>query len=107
MQVRTSSIKHKGVTTTSCSTAVLLLCLSGAHNDDVIIVLQCLDAMLTRRRKQVTLQRVMAFIKRLNVLSLHTLPNASVGVLSTNRALLHVSVFPGAAAVFTFSTMLT
>lgn len=48
--------------------------------------------MLTRRRKQVTLQRVMAFLKRLSVLSLHTLPNASVALLSTTRALLHVSV---------------
>ncbi|TNN04234.1 nucleolar complex protein 3 homolog [Takifugu flavidus] len=68
---------------------MLLQLHAGAPNDDVIIVLQCLDAMLTRRRKQVTLQRVMAFIKRLSVLSLHTLPNASVALLSTTRALLH------------------
>lgn len=64
--------------------------LPGAPNDDVIIVLQCLDAMLTRRKKQVTLQRVMAFIKRLSMLSVHTLPNASVGLLSTTRDVLHV-----------------
>uniref|UniRef100_A0A673BPK9 Nucleolar complex protein 3 homolog n=1 Tax=Sphaeramia orbicularis TaxID=375764 RepID=A0A673BPK9_9TELE len=60
-----------------------------APNDDISIVLRCLDAMLTRRRKQVTLQRAMAFMKRLSVLSLHTLPNASVGLLAANRAALH------------------
>uniref|UniRef100_A0A673BQ43 Nucleolar complex protein 3 homolog n=1 Tax=Sphaeramia orbicularis TaxID=375764 RepID=A0A673BQ43_9TELE len=62
---------------------------AGAPNDDISIVLRCLDAMLTRRRKQVTLQRAMAFMKRLSVLSLHTLPNASVGLLAANRAALH------------------
>uniref|UniRef100_A0A7N6C025 Nucleolar complex protein 3 homolog n=1 Tax=Anabas testudineus TaxID=64144 RepID=A0A7N6C025_ANATE len=59
---------------------------AGAPNDDIIIVLRCLDAMLTRRRKQVTLQRAMAFVKRLSTLSLHVLPNASVGILAANRA---------------------
>lgn len=69
------------------------LFLLGAPNDDIIIVLQCLDAMLTRRKKQVTLQRAMAFIKRLSMLSLHVLPNASVGLLAASRAAVHVSVF--------------
>uniref|UniRef100_A0A8D0CY66 Nucleolar complex protein 3 homolog n=1 Tax=Sander lucioperca TaxID=283035 RepID=A0A8D0CY66_SANLU len=59
---------------------------AGAPNDDIIIVLRCLDAMLTRRRKQVTLQRAMAFVKRLSTLSLHVLPNASVGLLAASRA---------------------
>ncbi|XP_049915235.1 nucleolar complex protein 3 homolog [Epinephelus moara] len=62
---------------------------AGAPNDDVIILLRCLDAMLTRRRKQVTLQRAMAFIKRLSMLSLHVLPNASVGILAASRAAVH------------------
>ncbi|XP_061731834.1 nucleolar complex protein 3 homolog isoform X4 [Nerophis ophidion] len=62
---------------------------AGAHSDDIIIVLRCLDTMLIRRRKQVTLQRAMAFIKRLSMLSLHVLPNASVGILAANRAALH------------------
>lgn len=64
---------------------------SGGPNDDIIIVLRCLDAMLTRRRKQVSLQRAMAFVKRLGVLSLHVLPNASVGLLAAGRATVHVS----------------
>ncbi|XP_054455146.1 nucleolar complex protein 3 homolog [Anoplopoma fimbria] len=62
---------------------------AGAPNDDIIIVLRCLDAMLTRRRKQVSLQRAMAFVKRLSVLSLHVLPNASVGLLAASRATVH------------------
>uniref|UniRef100_A0A8C9Y612 Nucleolar complex protein 3 homolog n=1 Tax=Sander lucioperca TaxID=283035 RepID=A0A8C9Y612_SANLU len=62
---------------------------AGAPNDDIIIVLRCLDAMLTRRRKQVTLQRAMAFVKRLSTLSLHVLPNASVGLLAASRATVH------------------
>ncbi|XP_028264506.1 nucleolar complex protein 3 homolog [Parambassis ranga] len=62
---------------------------AGAPNDDIIIVLRCLDAMLTRRRKQVTLQRAMAFVKRLSMLSLHVMPNASVGILAANRATMH------------------
>uniref|UniRef100_A0A672FLZ2 Nucleolar complex protein 3 homolog n=1 Tax=Salarias fasciatus TaxID=181472 RepID=A0A672FLZ2_SALFA len=57
---------------------------AGASNDDVIIVLRCLDTMLTRRKKQVTLQRAMAFVKRLSTLSLHLLPDASVGILALN-----------------------
>ncbi|KAM8889197.1 nucleolar complex protein 3 homolog [Synchiropus picturatus] len=61
---------------------------AGASNDDIIIVLHCLDAMVIRRKKQVTLQRVMSFIKRLSVLSLHVLPNASVGLLAASRAAL-------------------
>uniref|UniRef100_A0A3P8UJ36 Nucleolar complex protein 3 homolog n=1 Tax=Cynoglossus semilaevis TaxID=244447 RepID=A0A3P8UJ36_CYNSE len=60
-----------------------------AGHDDISILLRCLDSMLTRRRKQVSLQRAMAFIKRLSMLSLHTLPNASVGLLSANRAAMH------------------
>uniref|UniRef100_A0A3B5MRX5 Nucleolar complex protein 3 homolog n=1 Tax=Xiphophorus couchianus TaxID=32473 RepID=A0A3B5MRX5_9TELE len=71
---------------------ILLRLHAGAPNDDIIIVLRCLDAMLTRRRKQVTLQRAMAFFKRLSVLSLHVLPNASIGILAANRATMHVSL---------------
>uniref|UniRef100_A0A8C8S0S6 Nucleolar complex protein 3 homolog n=1 Tax=Pelusios castaneus TaxID=367368 RepID=A0A8C8S0S6_9SAUR len=61
---------------------------AGATNDDVMIVLQCLDVMLTKRRKQVSQQRALAFIKRLSTLALHVLPNSSVGILATNRILM-------------------
>ncbi|KAM4524743.1 nucleolar complex protein 3 homolog [Odontesthes bonariensis] len=62
---------------------------AGGTDGDIGIVLRCLDAMLTRRRKQVSLQRAMAFVKRLSMLSLHVLPGASVGILASNRATMH------------------
>ncbi|XP_072481792.1 nucleolar complex protein 3 homolog isoform X2 [Notamacropus eugenii] len=62
---------------------------AGATNEDVEIVLQCLDVMLTKRRKQVSQQRALAFIKRLCTLALHVLPNSSIGILATNRVLMH------------------
>lgn len=68
---------------------LLLRLHAGASSDDTVIVLRCLDAMLTRRRKQVTLQRAMAFVKRLSTISLHMMPNASVGILAANRATMH------------------
>lgn len=48
--------------------------------------------MLIRRKKQVTLQRALAFMRRLSMLSMHVLPNASVGLLAACRANMHVSV---------------
>ncbi|XP_059585953.1 nucleolar complex protein 3 homolog [Alligator mississippiensis] len=61
---------------------------AGATNDDMIIVLQCLDVMLAKRRKQVSQQRALAFIKRLSTLALHVLPDSSVGILASNRVLM-------------------
>uniref|UniRef100_A0A9L0RS63 Nucleolar complex protein 3 homolog n=1 Tax=Equus caballus TaxID=9796 RepID=A0A9L0RS63_HORSE len=62
---------------------------AGATNEGVEIVLQCLDIMLTKRRKQVSQQRALAFIKRLCTLALHVLPNSSIGILAINRILMH------------------
>ncbi|XP_054839841.1 nucleolar complex protein 3 homolog isoform X2 [Eublepharis macularius] len=67
---------------------------AGTTNEDVAIVLQCLDMMLTKRRKQVSQQRALAFIKRLSTLALHVLPNSSISLLATNRTLMHT--FPKA-----------
>ncbi|XP_026526555.1 nucleolar complex protein 3 homolog [Notechis scutatus] len=63
---------------------------AGATNEDAAIVLQCLDIMLAKRRKQVTQQRVLAFIKRLTTMALQVLPNSSIGILATNRTLMHI-----------------
>ncbi|XP_028307293.1 nucleolar complex protein 3 homolog isoform X2 [Gouania willdenowi] len=60
---------------------------AGAANDDISIVLRCVDGMLTRRRKHVTQQRVSAYVKRLSTLSLHLLHNATIGVLCALRTL--------------------
>ncbi|XP_030058902.1 nucleolar complex protein 3 homolog isoform X1 [Microcaecilia unicolor] len=61
---------------------------AGATNDDIAIVLECLDLMLMKRRKQVSQQRALAFLKRLSTLALHVLPDSSVGILSTIRSLM-------------------
>ncbi|KAG9485036.1 nucleolar complex protein 3 homolog [Eleutherodactylus coqui] len=61
---------------------------AGSTNDDTAIALQCLELMLTKRRKQVSPQRALAFIKRLSIVALHVLPNSCIGILSTNRGLL-------------------
>ncbi|KAL8187120.1 UNVERIFIED_CONTAM: Nucleolar complex protein 3 [Gekko kuhli] len=65
---------------------------AGATNDDVAIVLQCLDVMFMRRRKQVSQQRALAFLKRLSTLALHVLPNSTISILATNRTLMHTDL---------------
>uniref|UniRef100_A0A671KL04 Nucleolar complex protein 3 homolog n=1 Tax=Sinocyclocheilus anshuiensis TaxID=1608454 RepID=A0A671KL04_9TELE len=67
----------------------LLTLHAGGTNEETAIVLQCLDVMLTKRRKQVTLQRAQGFLKRLSALGLHLLPDSCVGILAANRALMH------------------
>uniref|UniRef100_A0A4W4GQ13 Nucleolar complex protein 3 homolog n=1 Tax=Electrophorus electricus TaxID=8005 RepID=A0A4W4GQ13_ELEEL len=67
----------------------LLTLHAGAANEDTAIALQCLDVMLTKRRKQITLHRALAFLKRLSMLSLHVMPDSCVGILATNRMLVH------------------
>lgn len=62
---------------------------AGNTNEEVLIMLQCLDVMLTKRRKQVSLQRAFAYIKRLTTLALNVLPNSAIGILATNRVLMN------------------
>lgn len=61
---------------------------SGADNDDVPILLTCLDLMFTKRRKQVTVRRIMAFIKRLCSLCLQIPHDGVVAILMIVRSLL-------------------
>ncbi|XP_078269016.1 nucleolar complex protein 3 homolog [Rhinoraja longicauda] len=62
---------------------------AGNTNEEVLIMLQCVDVMLTKRRKQVSLQRAFAYIKRLTSLALNVLPNSAIGILATNRVLMN------------------
>ncbi|XP_069756673.1 nucleolar complex protein 3 homolog [Narcine bancroftii] len=62
---------------------------AGNTNEEVLIMLQCLEVMLTKRRKQVSLQRAIAYIKRLTTLALNVLPNSAIGILATNRVLMN------------------
>uniref|UniRef100_A0A8C5N5A9 Nucleolar complex protein 3 homolog n=1 Tax=Leptobrachium leishanense TaxID=445787 RepID=A0A8C5N5A9_9ANUR len=61
---------------------------AGVSNDDTLIALQCLEVMFTKRRKQVSHQRALSFLKRLSALALHVLPDSSIGILATNRAIM-------------------
>ncbi|XP_053307256.1 nucleolar complex protein 3 homolog [Spea bombifrons] len=61
---------------------------AGVTNDDTLIALQCMEVMLTKRRKQVSQQRALAFLKRLSTLALHVLPNSCIGILATNRGVM-------------------
>ncbi|XP_066521022.1 nucleolar complex protein 3 homolog [Hoplias malabaricus] len=67
----------------------LLILHAGSVNADTLIVLKCLDVMLTKRRKQVTLHRALAFVKRLSLLSMHVMPDSCVGILAANRTVMH------------------
>uniref|UniRef100_A0AAR2JW79 Nucleolar complex protein 3 homolog n=1 Tax=Pygocentrus nattereri TaxID=42514 RepID=A0AAR2JW79_PYGNA len=67
----------------------LLTLHAGASNEDTAIMLQCLDIMLTKRRKQITLHRALAFVKRLSTLALHVMPDSCIGILAAIRTLVH------------------
>ncbi|KAK3559945.1 hypothetical protein QTP86_029548, partial [Hemibagrus guttatus] len=67
----------------------LLTLHAGTSNKDTSIMLQCVDVMLSKRRKQVSLQRALAFLKRLDTLALHVMPDSCVGILASNRAIMH------------------
>ncbi|XP_057682251.1 nucleolar complex protein 3 homolog [Corythoichthys intestinalis] len=62
---------------------------AGTPDEDVVIALRCVDAMLIRRRKRVSARRAAAFLKRLASLGLHVGPAAAVGTLAAARAVLH------------------
>ncbi|KAJ8025806.1 Nucleolar complex protein 3-like [Holothuria leucospilota] len=61
---------------------------AGKSSKDAAIILECMDAMVFKRHKQITTQRVLAYIKRMGTLSLQSLPNACLAFLCTMRAML-------------------
>ncbi|CAH1253716.1 NOC3L [Branchiostoma lanceolatum] len=65
---------------------------AGQDTDDTTNALECIDIMLNKRRKQVSMQRAFAFLKRLCTLSLQLLPNSTLGALAASREFL--KVFP-------------
>ncbi|XP_038070833.1 nucleolar complex protein 3 homolog [Patiria miniata] len=52
---------------------------AGDSSADARLILDCIDAMITKRHKQVTFQRVLAFLKRLATLALQMMPNGILG----------------------------
>ncbi|XP_071089504.1 nucleolar complex protein 3 homolog [Haliotis cracherodii] len=61
---------------------------AGRSSDDVPIILDCLDLMISRRRKQVSQQRILSYMKRLSTLTLQQMPHSVLGLLSTIRGLI-------------------
>ncbi|KAM7444886.1 Nucleolar complex protein 3 [Porites harrisoni] len=60
----------------------------GFSNEDVPVVLQCLEEMLKKRRKQVPIQRVAGFVKRLCTVSLQSQTNGTLAFLSYVKSFL-------------------
>ncbi|OWF43118.1 nucleolar complex protein 3 homolog [Mizuhopecten yessoensis] len=58
---------------------------AGCSSEDIPIILNCLDAMVTRRKRQISQQRVLAFIKRLITLALMQSHEGSLPLLLAVR----------------------
>ena len=57
---------------------------------DVRLAVECLDCMM-RKRRQVSIQRVLGFVKRLSTLSSQLLPGACLAVMATIKRFIQVS----------------
>ncbi|XP_057370340.1 nucleolar complex protein 3 homolog [Daphnia carinata] len=67
---------------------VLFSLTAGPSNSDMPIALDCLENMLIKRRKKVSIHRVLAFTKRVATLALQVQHNSSIGLLSLVRILM-------------------
>uniref|UniRef100_A0A1B6C2B6 Nucleolar complex protein 3 homolog n=1 Tax=Clastoptera arizonana TaxID=38151 RepID=A0A1B6C2B6_9HEMI len=54
---------------------------AGKSHDDIQIVLRILETVLVQRHKRITLQRLLAFTKRISIISSQVLHNGSLGCL--------------------------
>ncbi|XP_014661540.1 PREDICTED: nucleolar complex protein 3 homolog [Priapulus caudatus] len=63
---------------------------AGTTSNDAPLALKCMEMMIIKRRKQVSFHRVVAFIKRLCILSLQLEHNSTIAVLIIVRALLQL-----------------
>ncbi|KAL5021006.1 hypothetical protein ScPMuIL_000161 [Solemya velum] len=59
---------------------------AGETSGDVGIVLECLELMLSKRRRQISQQRLLAYTKRLCTLSLQQLPHGCLALLQNIRS---------------------
>jgi len=82
----------------SCSSTFFLRCsastdvFSGQSASDLPIALQCLDALIGKRRRHVPTSRVFAFVKRLSTLALQMDCHGSLALLALINNILSVSV---------------
>ncbi|KAH8358763.1 hypothetical protein KR093_002267, partial [Drosophila rubida] len=61
----------------------MLVVQAGKNHDDFAIILRTLDEVLVKRRRNMSQQRLMAFVKRLLTGSLHLLHNGTLATLGT------------------------
>ncbi|XP_046464634.1 nucleolar complex protein 3 homolog [Daphnia pulex] len=61
---------------------------AGPSNSNVPIAIDCLENMLIKRRKKVSIHRVLAFTKRVSTLALQVQHNSSISLLSLVRVLM-------------------
>ncbi|KAH8278791.1 hypothetical protein KR018_009522, partial [Drosophila ironensis] len=61
----------------------MLVVTAGKNHDDFAIILRTLDEVLVKRRRNMSQQRLMAFVKRLLTGSLHLLHNGTLATLGT------------------------
>ena len=64
---------------------------TGQSASDLPIALQCLDALIGKRRRQVPTSRVFAFVKRLSTLALQMDCHGSLALLALINNILSVS----------------
>lgn len=64
---------------------------SGKSHADMLILVRAVEAMLIKRRKKVSQQRILAFTKRLATLALQVLHNGSLSCLGHIKSVLQVS----------------
>ena len=70
---------------------ITLISFPGVSSADTSVVIECLDAMISKRSKQVQIMRIMAYVKRLCSLSLTCLPNGTLGYMGFIKDALKVS----------------
>ncbi|GAB1605833.1 nucleolar complex protein 3 homolog [Argonauta hians] len=71
---------------------------AGESSEHIVILLNTLEEIIFKRKKQVTKHRVLAFMKRLSTLALQSLPDASIALLGVVRSLIHS--FPDTDVMF-------
>lgn len=69
----------------------LLVCNAGKNHEDVVIILKTLNEVLIKRRKNITQQRLLAFIKRIVILSLQLLNNGTLGCLGIVKTVMQLT----------------
>ncbi|KAJ8873634.1 hypothetical protein PR048_024456 [Dryococelus australis] len=67
---------------------------TGRNHSDAMIILQTVDMVLVKRRKKISLQRLLAFTKRLCILALQLLHNGALGCLCLVKTTLQVTGCP-------------